>query len=442
MQGLSPGQAKKKPLSIDPLKMSAPLGAALVFLGMDRAVPILHGSQGCAAFAKNVLTRHFREPIPLGTTALSQETVILGAQDAVFKALDNTIRKQNPSVIGMITTALTETSGDDVEGAVIEYGVSRPGGPPVVVVHAPDFRGGLSTGYRAAVEAVVKACVPPRGDGQPWIPGQVNLIFGPGYGPGDVEEVKNMVAAMGLSPLALPDLSTSMDGHLGDGELDGLDGGTSLSDLARMSWSAYTFSFGRTAQRAGEDVAARAKGRHVNIPHLNTLDAVDDFLELLLRIGGGKVPESMRIQRDRLMDRMLDVHALFSGIRVVLAGEPDWLCMTEAAFVGMGASVVAAVAADDPKAFGYSAWWPEGDYGDLEECVARWEGCSVDLWVSNSHGARVARRTGVPFLSGGLPVWDRLGVPNEASVGYRGLWEWLARVGSRLMQREEVHPSE
>lgn len=432
-------RTERKAVSIDPVKLSSPLGAVLVFLGMDRAVPVLHGSQGCAAFAKNLLTRHFREPIPLQTTALTQETVIMGAGEAVQQALDNIVRKQSPSLIGMITTALTETAGDDIDGTVRQYLRERPFKTPVVVVHAPDFSGGLSTGFALAVEAVIDACIPPRKDGQPLNAGQVNLVFGPAYGPGDVEEVKRIVSAMDLVPLALPDFSTSLDGHLGDGFLDVTDGGIAPADLARMSRSAYTFSFGASVRKAGEKLAARARGRHVHVGHLNDLESVDRFVDILADIRGGPVPERLLADRRRLMDRMLDIHSLFSGVRVVLAGEPDWLYMTRAAFEGMGASVAAAVAGDDPGSFGYAEKWMIGDFDDLERWVTGSRSGAVDLWISNSHGARSARRAGVPFMSAGIPVWDRIGAPNEASVGYRGLWEWLARVGSRLMETGARH---
>ena len=34
-----------KPLSTNPLKSSAPLGAAMAYLGVEGAVPLFHGSQ-------------------------------------------------------------------------------------------------------------------------------------------------------------------------------------------------------------------------------------------------------------------------------------------------------------------------------------------------------------------------------------------------------------
>ncbi|MCG7899539.1 MAG: nitrogenase iron-molybdenum cofactor biosynthesis protein NifN, partial [Candidatus Thiodiazotropha weberae] len=55
---------RNKALSVSPLKASQTIGAALAFLGFRRAIPMLHGSQGCTAFGKVFFVRHFREPIP------------------------------------------------------------------------------------------------------------------------------------------------------------------------------------------------------------------------------------------------------------------------------------------------------------------------------------------------------------------------------------------
>ena len=43
---------RKKPLSVSPLKTSQTVGGALAFLGIARSMPLMHGSQGCTAFAK------------------------------------------------------------------------------------------------------------------------------------------------------------------------------------------------------------------------------------------------------------------------------------------------------------------------------------------------------------------------------------------------------
>ena len=43
---------RNKALAVNPLKASQPVGASLAFLGINRAIPMLHGSQGCTAFGK------------------------------------------------------------------------------------------------------------------------------------------------------------------------------------------------------------------------------------------------------------------------------------------------------------------------------------------------------------------------------------------------------
>ncbi|MFN7657902.1 MAG: nitrogenase component 1, partial [Dolichospermum sp.] len=68
----------EKSVTVNPLKQSQALGASLAFLGLKGTMPLFHGSQGCTAFAKVVLVRHFREAIPLATTAMTEVTTILG----------------------------------------------------------------------------------------------------------------------------------------------------------------------------------------------------------------------------------------------------------------------------------------------------------------------------------------------------------------------------
>ena len=78
-----------KAAAVNPLKMSQPLGASYAFLGMNRCMPVMHGSQGCTSFGLVLLVRHFREAIPLQTTAMNEATTIMGGYDNVEKAILN-----------------------------------------------------------------------------------------------------------------------------------------------------------------------------------------------------------------------------------------------------------------------------------------------------------------------------------------------------------------
>ncbi len=100
---------RSKPLAVNPLKASQPTGATLAFLGLKNAIPMLHGSQGCTAFGKVFFVRHFREPIPLQTTAMDQVSSIMSADDNVIEGLRVICEKNAPDVIGLPTTGLSET---------------------------------------------------------------------------------------------------------------------------------------------------------------------------------------------------------------------------------------------------------------------------------------------------------------------------------------------
>ena len=79
----------KKACTVNPLKMSQPIGGALAFMGVRGCMPLLHGSQGCTSFGLVLFVRHFREAIPLQTTAMSEVATVLGGLENVEQAIVN-----------------------------------------------------------------------------------------------------------------------------------------------------------------------------------------------------------------------------------------------------------------------------------------------------------------------------------------------------------------
>ncbi len=118
--------ALAKPLSVNPLKVSQPVGASLAFLGLAGAMPLEHWARGCTAFNKLFFMRHFREPIALQTTAMDQVTTILGADDNVVEALATIAAANRPEVVGLITTGLSETQGADIPRTIQAFRNSHP----------------------------------------------------------------------------------------------------------------------------------------------------------------------------------------------------------------------------------------------------------------------------------------------------------------------------
>src|SRR5512143_675321 len=238
---------RNKALAVSPLKVSQPVGASLAFLGVNRAIPMMHGSQGCTAFAKVFFVRHFREPIPLQTTAMDQSSTVMGADDNVVVGLKTIAEKSKPALIGLPTTGLSETQGTDIRRLVKEFREQHPeyNDIPVVPVNTPDFTGCLESGFALAVKAVIEFVVPEDTSRVGRRKKQVNILAGAHLTPGDLEHLKELVEAFGLRPLVLPDIGDALDGHLTEAAFSPLTvGGTPVGDISTMGESAATLVLG------------------------------------------------------------------------------------------------------------------------------------------------------------------------------------------------------
>ena len=138
----------KKAAAVNPLKMSQPLGAAYAFMGLESCMPLMHGSQGCTSFGLVLLVRHFKEAIPLQTTAMNETSTIMGGYDNIEKAVLNTRQRARPALIGICTTGVTETRGDDVAGhlALIRQRHPELADTELVHVSTPDYVGAFQDG--------------------------------------------------------------------------------------------------------------------------------------------------------------------------------------------------------------------------------------------------------------------------------------------------------
>ncbi|MBE9212926.1 nitrogenase iron-molybdenum cofactor biosynthesis protein NifN [Plectonema cf. radiosum LEGE 06105] len=422
-----------KPVIVNPLKQSQTLGAALAFLGLKGMIPLLHGSQGCTAFVKVVLVRHFRESIPLSTTAMTEVSTILGGEDNVEQAILTLVEKVKPEIIGLCTTGLTETRGDDMEAILREFRINHPqlNELPILLVSSPDFKGALQDGYAAAVESMVKE-LPQKGEIRPQ---QINLLISSAFTPGDLQEIKEIVTAFGLIPIVVPDLSASLDGHLDDSYSPITGGGTTLAQLRKMGSSAFTIAIGESMRGAAEILDKRFTIPYELFGELTGLDAVDNFLQALSDVSGVRVPEKYRRQRRQLQDAMLDTHFFFGRKQVSLALEPDLLWSTVNFLQSMGAEIQSAVTTTRSPNLEKLPLEKViiGDLEDFEQVAV-----GSDLLIGNSQVATIARSLNIPLYRQGIPIFDRLGIGQFTKVGYRGTMQIMFDIGNLFLEQEEM----
>jgi len=422
---------------IDPLKLSRPLGAALAFLGVSGCMPLLHGSQGCTAFAKALLTKHFREPIPMQTTAVTELTAVLGSAQNLIEALDTVRAKQHPEIIGVITTGLSEVSGEDLPAAMRAYRAGLgPGDPLVVFVSAPDFAGGLSDGWSTALTALVEAGL--QGAGDPTgDPRAFPVLAGVSLTAAELDEIALMVESFGLDPVLVPDLSASLDGHLGAGWTPLTTGGTTRGQLARLGTTRYAHAVGTTSAAAAEALTLGSDTDVVVSQHLAGLDAVDAFVERLWRISEREVPARIRRARSRFADGLLDTHFALGGARVALALEPELLAATADLLACSGAEIVTAVSpTSDPVLRDLPC--DEVVVGDLMDLRERAAEAGAEVVVGSSHAVAAAHAVGAAHVPLGVPIEHRYGAALLGVSGYAGGLRFITDVANALLEKTHV----
>lgn len=441
---------RNKALAVNPLKASQPVGASLAFLGINKAIPMMHGSQGCTAFGKVYFVRHFREPVPLQTTAMDQVSTVMNADENVILGLKAVCEKSKPALIGLPTTGLSETQGTDIKRLVKDFYAAYPefAHIPVVPVNTPDFTGCLESGYALAVKAIIETLLPtvapsPAGGGL----GrgtvgkrkkQVNVLAGSFLTPGDIEHIKELIEAFGLRPLVLPDIADSLDGHLTEIESSPLTlGGTPVSDISSMGESAATLVLGNSLFEAADFLKAQTEVPDYRFNSLMGLDAVDGFITALAEISGKPVPEKIERQRAQLQDAMVDSHFMLGFARVAIAGDPDLLYGYSKLVTEMGCEVVAAVAPARANILQEVAA-TQVAIGDLEDLENAARNNGAQLIIGNSHAVESARRLGVPLLRAGFPQYDLIGGYQRLWVGYRGTRQALFDLANMVV--EHVHP--
>jgi len=418
-----------KAAAVNPLKMSQPLGAAYAFLGMNRCMPVMHGSQGCTSFGLVLLVRHFREAIPLQTTAMNEVASIMGGMENIEKAILNIRQRAKPDLIAICSTGLTETKGDDVDAYLQVIRLRHPELADTALVYAstPDYVGAFQDGWAKAVEAIVRALAEPATEKRPK---QVNILPGCHLTPADIEEVREIVESFGLSAIVLPDVSGSLDGHMSDEFSPTTMGGTTLAEMKSMSASVATIAIGEQMRPAAQALELIGGVPYVVFERLTGLEVNDRFLAYLSQLSGAPIAGKYRRLRSQLQDAMLDGHFFFGGKKVAIGAEPDLLVALSAWLLEMGCEIPTAITTTASPAF-QNLSIEQVTIGDLEDLERGAAGC--DLLITHSHGRQAAERLHIPFHRAGLPLFDRLGAGHQLSVGYRGTRGLIFDIGNLFL---------
>jgi len=409
-------------------KLCKPLGASIAFRGIEGCVPFLHGSQGCATYMRRYIISHFNEPIDIASSSLGEKNAIYGGGPNLKLGLKNVTSKYAPQLIGVATTCLTETIGDDVPMLLAEYGreFSSPNAPLVVHVATPSYSGTHMEGFHAAVKSVVEQLASDKEAN-----GSINLLGG-FISPADIRYLRGVCDDFGINATILPDYSDTLDGPAENDYTLIPAGGTPLHAIKKMGGARATIELGATLPpETGGSVLLRLHGTPLHRTGLPFgIRAGDDFFALLSQLSGKPVPAHHKAARGRLIDSMVDGHKYIFGKRAVVYGEEDLVVGLTSFLAEIGVHPVLCASGGKSGRFaeavaaaidGIDCPPPtvkeDVDFFDIETLAKELQ---VDLVIGHSKGYSFARRENLPLIRVGFPIHDRVGGQRILHLGYHG----------------------
>ncbi|MBY3327277.1 nitrogenase iron-molybdenum cofactor biosynthesis protein NifN [Rhizobium laguerreae] len=431
--------SQNKSAAVNPLKSSQPLGAAFAFLGVDGAIPLLHGSQGCTSFALALLVRHFNEAIPLQTTAMNETAIIVGGADRLEEAILSLKARTRPRLIGICTTASVEARDEDVAGDVENIKRKRAielVGTEVVLANTPDFDGAIEEGWSKAVTAMIEAITRP--EKQYRDAGKIAILPGCNLTVADIEHLRETAVSFGLDPVILPDVSGALDGSIPEEWMPTTYGGTKVQEIRDLGTAMQCIAIGEHMRRPAEALQRLTGVPYVLFRSLTGLENVDRFIRVLAALSRKQAPFNVRRNRMQLQDAMLDGHFHMAGKKIAIASEPDQLFQFSNLFTAMGAEIAVAVATTGTsKALEMvpANTVKVGDLSDLESLAA-----TADLIATHSHGREAAKRLGVPLMRLGLPIFDRVGSQQKLTILYRGTRDVIFDLANIIQANHPPNP--
>ncbi|MEW6381216.1 MAG: nitrogenase component 1 [bacterium] len=474
MPAPAPQKVERKYVStVNACKLCTPLGACLAFRGIEGAMPLLHGSQGCSTYMRRYIISHFNEPIDIASSSLGEKNAIYGGAINLKKGITNVIRKYRPQLLGIATTCLTETIGDNVPMILKEYlkeaggpGDRETGGPgdrkdfreqgglPLIIsVSTPSYVGTHMDGFHLAVKAAVESLA--EGGEKT---GRVNLL--PGFvSPADLRYLKEIMEGFGLEYTLLPDISESLDAPILEEYHKIPDGGTPLSEIRAMGRAQATIEFGRTLNysyaagnpyTAADYLQARFDVDKYSLGLPIGINETDRFFAVLEHLSGHPAPDSHRLERGRLIDAYVDSHKYLFGLRGIVYGEED-LVIGLASFLSE-TGIVPVLCASGGKSGRFEECiravcaahagnpaesLPVREGMDFYQIAEEAESLKPDLLIGNSKGYPLARKLNIPLIRVGFPIHDRIGGQRILHLGYRGAQRLLDQIVNTVIEKKQ-----
>lgn len=427
---------------INPAKTCQPLGAMYASLGIHGCLPHSHGSQGCCAYHRMHLTRHFREPVMASSSSFTEGASVFGGAANLKTSIKNVFEIYNPDIMAVHTTCLSETIGDDIPSIIKQAEV--PEGKIVIHANTPSYVGSHITGFSNMCRAIVAYLAESDGTAKKE---QVNIL--PGFvNPGDMREIKRIVGALGVPLILYPDTTGVLDSPLTNRYAMYPEGGATIESIRDSGNSKLTLALGSwSSDAAGNLLQEKCSVPGIPLKVPIGIKATDDLIMAVKNGFDVEVPQSLTLERGQVVDTLIDTNFHYQGKKVAVFGDPDIVIPLTEFLLTMGMIPVHVLTGTPGKRFETeirqmleeagikeSHVKAEGDLFELHQWI---KDEPVDLLIGTTYGKYIARAEDIPLVRVGFPILDRAVQPLMPIVGYRGALRLIEMISNALLDRRD-----
>ncbi len=434
----------REALVVNPAKACQPLGSTFAAAGFDKTLAFVHGSQGCVAYFRSHLSRHFKEPSTMVSSSMTEDAAVFGGLTNMVDGLANAYALYKPEMIAVSTTCMAEVIGDDLN-SFIEQAKTKGSIPEdfdVPYAHTPSFVGSHITGYDNMMKGILEHF---WDEAERTETATVNIIPGfDGFAVANNREIKKMLEAMGVEFTILSDVSEVYDTPAGDFQM--YSGGTSKDATKAALNAKATISLQQYCTTKTLEYI-KGKGQETVALHYPIgVAATDEFLMKVSELTGKDIPEELTKERGRLIDAMADSMSWLHGKSYAVYGDPDF-CLSMTRFImETGGEPKHVLCTNGSKAWDkkMKALLETSPYGAETQV---WAG--KDLWhlrsllatepadfiIGSSYAKYLERDLGIPLIRLTFPIFDRHHHHRFPTLGYAGGLRVLVTILDKIFDK-------
>ncbi len=432
-------------LSVNPCKMCMPLGGVMALKGIENSMVILHGSQGCSTYIRRHMATHYNEPIDIASSSLTEDGTIYGGSKNLKLGLSNIIKLYNPEIIGVLTTCLAETIGEDISRIITEFQEEDSEGKSIKIIpiSTPAYSGTQSEGYYRTLRRLVESL-----SNNNIMNNRINIIAA-NISPGDIRQLKYILDAFKVEYILFPDTSNTLDAGYNKEYNKVPSGGTKISEIALMGGALATIEMGLTYEVGS--TAGDYLYETFGVPLFKCaipmgIKATDSFIQLISQISKKSIPKVLLEERARYLDGIIDSHKYNGEGRAVIFGEPEMVYAITSLCVENGIQPVLVATGSKNQVFkGILEELTKElveqpiilDDCDFEVIEKYSKELKINLLIGDSNGRRLEEKLGIKLIRIGFPIHDRVGAQRAVNIGYFGSLRFLDEITNALLEKKE-----